>query len=64
MTKIYLRLSEVPGFELAGGNGRGGLAHLGEFEAQEVRAGQPVVITIARDNGAEGHEIGKMLSKE
>ncbi len=26
------------------------------------RAGQPVVITIARDFGAEGHEIGKMLS--
>ncbi len=32
--------------------------------AQEVRAGQPVVITIARDYGAEGHEIGKMLSME
>lgn len=32
--------------------------------AQEVRAGQPVVITIARDYGAEGHEIGKMLSVE
>lgn len=31
--------------------------------ADEVeRAGQPVVITIARDFGAEGHEIGKMLS--
>lgn len=31
--------------------------------AEEVeRAGQPVVITIARDFGAEGHEIGKMLS--
>ena len=29
-----------------------------------VRAGQPVVITIARDFGAEGHEIGKMLSQE
>lgn len=28
------------------------------------RAGQPVVITIARDFGAEGHEIGKMLSSE
>ena len=28
------------------------------------RAGQPVVITIARDFGAEGHEIGKMLSNE
>ena len=28
------------------------------------RAGQPVVITIARDFGAEGHEIGKMLSAE
>ena len=28
------------------------------------RAGQPVVITIARDFGAEGHEIGKMLSCE
>ena len=33
--------------------------------ADEVdRAGQPVVITIARDFGAEGHEIGKMLSCE
>lgn len=31
-----------------------------EFE----RAGQPVIITIARDFGAEGHEIGKMLSSE
>lgn len=31
---------------------------------QETRAGQPVVITIARDYGAEGHEIGKMLSVE
>lgn len=30
----------------------------------EERAGQPVVITIARDYGAEGHEIGKMLSLE
>lgn len=29
-----------------------------------ARAGQPVVITIARDFGAEGHEIGKMLSME
>lgn len=29
-----------------------------------VRAGQPVVITIAREFGAEGHEIGKMLSAE
>ncbi|WP_371819267.1 AAA family ATPase [Collinsella sp. zg1085] len=29
-----------------------------------LRAGQPVVITIARDFGAEGHEIGKMLSVE
>lgn len=29
-----------------------------------ARAGQPVVITIARDFGAEGHEIGKMLSCE
>lgn len=28
------------------------------------RAGQPVVITIARDFGAEGHEIGKMLAVE
>lgn len=28
------------------------------------RAGQPVVITIARDFGAEGHEIGKMLAEE
>lgn len=33
--------------------------------ADEVeRAGQPVVITIARDFGAEGHEIGKMLSSQ
>lgn len=32
--------------------------------AQEMRAGQPVVITTARDYGAEGHEIGKMLSME
>ena len=31
---------------------------------QEARAGQPFVITIARDYGAEGHEIGKMLSVE
>lgn len=31
---------------------------------ESVRAGQPVVITIARDFGAEGHEIGKMLSNE
>ena len=31
---------------------------------QEARVGQPVVITIARDYGAEGHEIGKMLSVE
>lgn len=30
----------------------------------ERLAGQPVVITIARDYGAEGHEIGKMLSVE
>lgn len=29
-----------------------------------ARAGQPVVITIARDFGAEGHEIGKMLATE
>ncbi|MFR3451961.1 MAG: cytidylate kinase family protein [Collinsella sp.] len=29
-----------------------------------MRARQPVVITIARDYGAEGHEIGKMLSME
>ncbi len=28
------------------------------------RAGQPVVITIARDFGAEGHEVGKMLATE
>ena len=28
------------------------------------RAGQPVVITIARDFGAEGHEVGKMLANE
>lgn len=33
-------------------------------EAREDLAGQPVVITIARDYGAEGHEIGKMLSVE
>lgn len=31
---------------------------------QADRAGQPVVITIARDFGAEGHEIGKMLANE
>ena len=31
---------------------------------REERAGQPVVITITRDYGAEGHEIGKMLSVE
>lgn len=31
---------------------------------QEARVDQPVVITIARDYGAEGHEIGKMLSVE
>ena len=31
---------------------------------EAARAGQPVVITIARDFGAEGHEIGKMLSCE
>lgn len=31
---------------------------------QEARVGQPVVITIARDYGAEGHKIGKMLSVE
>ena len=49
---------------------RGGRAvsytHLDVYkrQAQEVRAGQPVVITIARDYGAEGHEIGKMLSME
>lgn len=30
----------------------------------EENVGQPVVITIARDFGAEGHEIGKMLSIE
>ncbi|AEB07843.1 hypothetical protein Corgl_1748 [Coriobacterium glomerans PW2] len=29
-----------------------------------IRAGQPVVITITRDFGAEAHEIGKMLSNE
>ena len=29
-----------------------------------ARNGQPVVITIARDFGAEGHEIGKMLAVE
>ncbi len=32
--------------------------------ADAERAGQPVVITIARDFGAEGHEIGKMLANE
>lgn len=32
--------------------------------SEAERAGQPVVITIARDFGAEGHEIGKMLSAE
>ncbi len=31
---------------------------------EAARAGQPVVITIARDFGAEGHEVGKMLSVE
>lgn len=31
---------------------------------REIAAGQPVVITITRDYGAEGHEIGKMLSLE
>lgn len=31
---------------------------------QEARVDQPVIITIARDYGAEGHEIGKMLSVE
>lgn len=31
---------------------------------QEARVDQPLVITIARDYGAEGHEIGKMLSVE
>ena len=31
---------------------------------EATRPGQPVVITIARDFGAEGHEIGKMLSCE
>lgn len=31
---------------------------------QAERAGQPVVITIARDFGAEGHEIGKMLAMQ
>ena len=30
----------------------------------QPQAGQPVVITIARDYGAEGHEIGKMLSEK
>lgn len=37
---------------------------VGMNENDAVRAGQPVVITIARDFGAEGHEIGKMLSEE
>lgn len=32
--------------------------------AEADRAGQPVVITIARDFGAEGHEVGKMLASE
>lgn len=31
---------------------------------QAERAGQPVVITIARDFGSEGHEIGKMLAMQ
>lgn len=39
-----------------------------EARVADVRAaalaGQPVVITIARDFGAEGHEIGKMLALE
>ncbi len=30
--------------------------------SEASRAGQPVVVTIARDFGAEGHEIGMMLS--
>ncbi|MBY4797766.1 cytidylate kinase-like family protein [Collinsella sp. AGMB00827] len=34
------------------------------IQGDVMRAGQPVVITIARDYGAEGHEIGKMLSEE
>ena len=34
-----------------------------ELEA-EVPASNPVIITIERDFGAEGHEIGKMLSQE
>ena len=38
-------------------NGSTALTHV-----TEPQAGQPVVITIARDYGAEGHEIGKMLS--
>ena len=50
MTKIYLRLSEVPSFELAGGNGRGGLAHLGEFEA--VRGGDHVDAPLATKLGS------------
>ena len=33
-------------------------------EAEHRSRKQPVVITIARDYGAEGHEIGKMLSVE
>ncbi len=37
-------------------------ARVGAADAE--RAGQPVVITIARDFGAEGHEIGKMLANE
>ena len=38
-------------------NGSVALTHV-----TQPQAGQPVVITIARDYGAEGHEIGKMLS--
>lgn len=38
--------------------------HAAPQGAQGTQAGQPVVITIARDFGAEGHEIGHMLSEE
>ena len=33
------------------------------IQPAQPQAGLPVVITIARDYGAEGHEIGKMLSE-
>lgn len=34
------------------------------LEPESSRGDEPVVITIARDYGAEGHEIGKLLSVE